>query len=275
MAINYATTYGKKAVDAFKLASITRGVLSDEFKFVADSGKSVKLFTVATAAMNDYQRTGTARYGTPEELQNTVQELTCTRERSFAFTIDALNAMDTGNVHAAAAALRKQIDEVITPEIDQYTLGKLAAGVTSNKVTGATTKDNAYEQFLELAAMLDEAKAPRANRVAWINSAFYKFIKQDPAFMKASDMAQQMLVNGQVGEIDGVKLIVAPSSYMPEGVNVIMAHKDAAIQPVRLESYTTHENPPGINGTLCEGLVYYDAFILDARKDAVAVVATA
>lgn len=275
MAINYATTYGKKAVDAFALASITRGVLSTEFNFVADSGKTVRLFTVATAEMNDYQRTGTARYGTPEELQNTVQELTCARERSFAFTIDALNAMDTGNVHAAAAALRKQIDEVVTPEIDKYTLGALAAAVTANKVTTAPTAENAYGLFLDMAAMLDEAKAPTANRVAWVSPTMYKYLKQDDAFVKASDMGQQMLVSGQVGEVDGVKIIKAPASYMPTNTHVIMAHKDAAIQPVRLESYMTHENPPGINGTLCEGLVYYDAFILDARKDAVAVLATA
>lgn len=273
MAINYATSYNKNVVDAFALASITRGVLSDDYKFVADSGKTVQLFTSTAVAMTDYTRSGTNRYGTPTELQNTVQEIACTRERAFAFTIDKLNAIDNPAM-AAGKALRKQTDEVITPEIDTYTLGALAAAA-AGKVATAPTAENAYSLFLDMAVLLDDAKAPRANRVCWVSPSMYKYLKLDDAFVKASDLGQQMLVSGQVGEVDGVKIILAPSSYMPANTHAVMAHKDAAIQPVRLEQYTTHENPPGIAGTLCEGLVYYDAFVLDAKKGGVAIIQTA
>jgi N4-gp56 family major capsid protein len=273
MAVNYATTYNKNVVDAFALASITRGVLSDDYKFVADSGKTVQLFTTTAVEMVDYTRSGLNRYGTPTELQNTVQEIACTRERAFAFTIDRLNAIDNPAM-SAGKALRKQTDEVITPEIDTYTLGVLAAAA-ENKVTTAPTADNAYGLFLDMGAMLDEAKAPRINRVCWVSPTMYKHLKLDPSFVKGSDLGQNMLVTGQVGEVDGVKIILAPSSYLPSNCHAVMAHKDAAIQPVRLEQYTTHENPPGIPGTLCEGLVYYDAFVLDAKKGGVAVLQTA
>ena len=274
MAVNYATTYNKNVVDAFALASITRGVLSDDYKFVADSGKTVQLFTSTAVPMVDYTRSGVNRYGAPTEVQNTVQELACTRERAFAFTIDKLNAIDNPAM-AAGKALRKQTDEVITPEIDTYTLGALAAAAAENKVETTPSAENAYSLLLDMGAMLDDAKAPRTNRVCWVSPSMYKFLKLDDAFVKASDLGQNMLVSGQVGEVDGVKIILAPSSYMPSDCHAIMAHKDAAIQPVRLEQYTTHENPPGIAGTLCEGLVYYDAFVLDAKKGGVAVIQTA
>lgn len=275
MAVNYAKSYSKNVVDAFALASITRGVLSTDYEFMADSGKSVQVFTSTAVPMVNYTRSGVNRYGTPKELDNTVQELTCSRERAFSFTIDSLNAIDNPAMEAGKA-LRKQTDEVITPEIDTYTIGALAAGCDAGHIIAtAPTKTNAYEVFLDLAAKLDDAKVPRMDRVAWVNSNFYKYLKLDPAFVRSSDLGQQMLVNGQVGEVDGVRIILAPASYMPTETNVVMAHKSAAIQPVRLEQYITHLNPPGISGTLCEGLVYYDAIVLAARKGGIAINQTA
>lgn len=38
---------------------------------------------------------------------------------------------------------------------------------------------------------------------------------------------------------------------------------------VKLESYKTHEDPPGINGTLVEGRICYDAFVLENKKKAI------
>lgn len=34
--------------------------------------------------------------------------------------------------------------------------------------------------------------------------------------------------------------------------------------------YNIHENPPGISGWLIEGRTYYDAFVLNNKKDAIA-----
>lgn len=74
--------------------------------------------------MNDYTSTGANRYGTPAELEDSVQELTLTKDRSFTFTIDKSNYQDTGMLKEAGAALQRQIDEVIIPELDIYRLAK-------------------------------------------------------------------------------------------------------------------------------------------------------
>ena len=37
----------------------------------------------------------------------------------------------------------------------------------------------------------------------------------------------------------------------------------------KLDDYKIHQDPPGINGNLVEGRVYYDAFVLDAKKDGI------
>jgi N4-gp56 family major capsid protein len=272
MTVNYASSYAKQTVQAFTLASLTRGALSGRAVFVADSGKSVKVFTNSTATMNDYKRTGANRFGEPTDLQNTVQEMTCTRERSFSTVLDGLNGIDQGaTMEEAGAFLRRQIDEVITPEIDTWTLSKLAAGA-GNTITKAVTAENAYETFLDANAALDEAKTPIADRKAWITPEAYKFLKLSDGFIKASDIAQNMLIKGQIGEIDGVALVKAPASYMPEGVSMILAHKEAAAQPIRLEQFNIYPKAQGYSGPVVEGLVYYDAFVFDARNKSVCVV---
>lgn len=277
--MNYASTYSKQTVQAFTLASLTRGRLKGKATFAADSGKAVKVFTNGTAAMNDYKRTGENRFGTPTDLENTVQELICTRERAFSTVLDGVDGIDLGATQEEAAAfLRRQIDEVITPEIDAWTLSKLAAACTAdngNVITATVTKDNAYSTFLDACEVLSNANTPLAGRVAYVSSAFYKAIKQDASFIKATELAQDMLVKGQVGEIDGVAIIMVPAAYMPSGVSCIVMHGEAACQPIRLEQFNIYPKCQGYSGPVIEGLVYYDAFVYDARVKSVCAVKTA
>ncbi|MPM89638.1 hypothetical protein SDC9_136750 [bioreactor metagenome] len=91
----------------------------------------------------------------------------------------------------------------------------------------------------------------------------------DNMFIKASDIGQKMLVNGQVGEVDGWKIVPVPSSYMPQNRDFICVHPAATVAAEKLEDYKTHDNPPGINGWLVEGRVRYDAFVLDSKNKAV------
>lgn len=100
--------------------------------------------------MGDYTTEGASRYGTPEELGNEVQEMTLAKDRAFTFTIDKKSEDDTMGTMEAGAALRRQIDEVVIPEIDTYRIAKLVAGADAGNIVKdtAVTKANAYEKFL-------------------------------------------------------------------------------------------------------------------------------
>lgn len=267
MAINYATKYAAAIDERFKLASVTAGAVNQNYDFTGV--KTVQVYSTPTVAMGDYSREGTNRYGAPTELQDTLQELTMTRDRAFTFTIDRGNYEDQMKVKEAGAALNRQIDEVITPEIDIYRIAAIAAGAGNTSAAAAITKDNAYETFLDGINALTEAKAPMGGRIAYISPAFYKAIRLDESFIKASDMAQNMLVKGQVGMIDGVPLISVPTSYMPTNTAFIITNPIACCAPIKLAEYKVHDNPPGINGWLVEGRVYYDAFVLENKKGAI------
>ena len=270
MAVNLASKYEKKVDERFKLKSLTESAVNHEYDWVGVN--AINVYSVPTVAMNDYVTTGTTRYGTASELQNTIQTMTLTRDRSFTFTIDRKNYQDSQMVMEAGKALARQIDEVIVPEIDVYRLAAMsAAAVANGHVSAATviTASNAYSSLLKAGEFLDEDKVPMTGRIAFVKPSFYNFLKQDNAFIKASEIAQKMLINGQVGEVDGVKIVKVPSTYLPANHEFILTHPVATVAANKLEDYKTHDNPPGINGWLVEGRKRYDAFVLENKKNAI------
>ena len=268
MAINYAAKYSGKVAERFKLKSLTEGAVNRDYEWSGVS--TVTVYSVPTVPMGNYSLSGLARYGTPAELQNTKQDLTVSKDRSFAITIDKKSLDDTVGAMEAGKALARQTDEEIIPEVDIYRLAAMSTAAIANSATAAAavTKDNAYIKFLAGTEWMGEKKVPMNGRRAFVSYAFYSLIKQDPSFMLASEMAKEELETGVVGKIDGVKIIPVPSTYLPANTSFIMCHPSATVGVTKLEDYKTHDNPPGINGVLIEGRIRYDAFVLDAKKDA-------
>lgn len=267
MAINLATKYSSKVDERFTLKSLTEGIgLNQDYDW--EGVKTISVYSIDNATMNNYTRTGTSRYGTPTELGDTKQDYTLSKDRSFSTTIDKGNNTEQLMVKSAGKFLSRQTNEVIIPEIDVYRLATWSAAAIANSKTAteATTASNAYVQFLAAQAALDEAKIPVAGRVCFVTPAYHNFLKQDSSFIQASDMAQKMLVNGQVGEVDGVKIIKAPSTYFPANHAFILMHPKVSVSPKKLEDYKVHENPPGISGHLIEGRIIYDCFVLEQKK---------
>ncbi|MCD8376748.1 MAG: N4-gp56 family major capsid protein [Oscillospiraceae bacterium] len=268
MAVNYASKYSEKIDERFTLGSLTGGAVNQDYDWIGV--ETVNVYSVPTVAMNDYSTTGTNRYGDPTELGNNVQELKVSQDRSFTFTIDKKSRDDTQMTMEAGKALQRQIDEVIIPEVDTYRLNVICAGAGST-VEGDVDSTNAYEAFLNAQEKLDEAAAPQGGRICYCTSAYYKCIKLDEAFTKMGDLATNISIHGQVGEIDGVPVVKVPSSYLPSNANFVITNPACTPAPSKLTEYTIHENPPGISGWLVEGRVRYDAFVLDNKASAICV----
>ncbi|MDO5398223.1 MAG: N4-gp56 family major capsid protein [bacterium] len=272
MAINYAAKYSSQIDERFSVEALSAPAVNQDFDFVGV--KTVNVYSVPTAPMNDYSRTGSNRYGTPNELENSVQELTMTQDRSFTYTIDRGNYNDTQMINSAGASLQRQIREVIVPELDKYRFKTICEGAGTT-ITGNMSKSNVYGLFLDAQEALMDKNAPGGGRIAYVSSAFYKLIKQDETFIKQSDIAQSIALRGQVGTVDGIPIIPIAKSYMPDGVNFFITNRIACTSPVKLSEYKIHDNPPGINGWLVEGRLYYDAFVLNNKKNAIYVHKTA
>jgi hypothetical protein len=276
MAINLASKYSKKVDERFSLASITDNIgLNKEYDWTGV--KTVTVYNISTAQMNNYNRTGTSRYGTPDELEDTKTDYSLSKDRSFTYTIDRGNYTEQLMVKQAGKSLARQIREVVVPEIDAYRINawSTAAVANSHVATAAITASTAYSKLLDANEALDEDKVPQVGRICFATPKYYNLLKQDDAFIKAGDLSQKMLINGQVGEVDGVRIIKVPSSYFPENHAFLLIHPKCSVSPKKLEEYKIHDNPPGINGWLIEGRVIYDCFVLEAKKDAIFVHKTA
>ncbi|MEG0133110.1 MAG: N4-gp56 family major capsid protein [Clostridium sp.] len=270
MAVNLASKYSDKVVERFSQKSLTDNGLNKDYSW--EGVKTVSVYSIPTVAMGDYSRTGAnGRYGVAAELQNTIQNLTLSKDRGFTFIIDKGNKTETMGVMEAGKALARQTDEVVVPEIDTYRLNAWAIA-TNTQTTGAAAavdKTNAYTLLLNAQEKLDEALVPADGRLCYCTPAYYNLLKLDPNFILASDVAMEKRITGQVGEVDGVKIIKIPSTRMPLKTPFILIHPSCSCSPLKLEDYKTHNNPPGVSGDLVEGRVIYDCFVLDSKGKAI------
>ena len=267
MAINLALKYSDKVSERFKKSSVTAGVSNQDYDF--DGVKSVVVYSVDTAPLGDYTRSGTLRYGTPAELGDTTQVLTMTQDKAFTYTIDKGNQKEQFNIKGAAKSLRRQIDEVVVPTMDKYRLEVWSKNAGNIKATNAPVANTIVSLIMDGTATLDNALVPESGRTLFVTASGYKLLKQNPDFLNIDDLGKEALVKGQVGEIDGMRVIKVPDSYLPEGVRWLITHKSAIMGPAKLLDYKIHKDPPGINGDLVEGRIIHDAFVLEAKANAV------
>lgn len=266
---NYALKYSGKVDEKFKLGALTNGLVNNDYDWLGVS--TVKVYSIPTVGLNDYDMNGGfSRYGTPDDLQNDVQELTITQDKSFTFTIDRKEYDDAMMVMEAGKALARQIDEVVVPTVDAYRISKIVAGAPEGNVITKTT-EGAYEAFLKVQTVLSNKKAPLQGRVCVGSYDYYAQIKQDSSFTKSGDLATAISMNGVVGTIDGVPFIPVPSSYLPEDVDFVITNAMTTVAPFKLQEYKVHDNVPGISGWLVEGRVRFDTFVLKNKADAIGV----
>ena len=276
MAQNLAAKYSDKVDERYKLKSLTDAGVNQDYDWAGVN--TVNIYNVATASMGNYSRSGTSRYGSPTDLGTTLTSYTLSRDRAFTYVIDRGDWSESMYVTEAGKSLAREIDEVTVPEVDKYRLSawNLSAHSTKQHTTdlSATSTSNAYSNFLDCQRILSDNKVPINGRIAFFTPAYYNFLKRDSSFAKNADLAYTDLKNGQIGEVDGVPLILVPSSYMPFDTDLIMVHPSATTAPLKLEDYKIHDNPPGINGWLVEGRIIYDAFVLAAKTGAIAIHST-
>lgn len=270
MAVNYASKFSPLVDEAFEKEALTNSIVNNAYDWSGVS--TVNIFSIPTVELIDYTITGANRYGTPAELENTVQTLTVSQDKAFTFTIDKKSEQDTVGTMEAAAALGRQIRQVVIPTIDKYRLAKLDAGCPASHIVVETvTKSNAYEEFLKVQEKLDDDIAPTGGRVVFVTPAFYNKVKLDSAFVKSGDLATRIAITGQVGAIDGIPVVNAPTSYFPANVDFIITNPIVMPSPVKLAEYKIHDDAPGISGALLEGRIRFDAFVLAQKANAIGV----
>lgn len=267
--INLATKYSKKVQERFYQESLTQSSFSKDLDMEFTGVKSVRVSEINTVPMNDYTRSGTSRYGEPQELQDSVQEFIMTKDRSFTFTIDKGNDAEQQYIKKAGRAVSRQLREVVTPEIDTYRFKIWFANAGLGAAVAAPTKTTIYGMIVDAMAEMDNHLVPKQGRTLYVSTTAYKALFQSPEFLSLEKIGSKIVSKGQVGTILNMPVIYVPDTYLPDSVYFAVILKDAAISPVKLHEYNIHKDPPGISGHLAEGRFIYDAFVRGAKMDGI------
>lgn len=271
MAVNYTTKYESKIAERFKLGSVTASAAGNDYSFVG--AKTIKVYSVDTVALNNFDRTaGANRFGAVANLGDTVQEMTCTQDKSFTFAIDAGDQSDQAIEKAAGKALRREIDEVVTPTMDKYRLDAWAKGAGNiYTASAALTKNSIHGAIIDLNAMLTEDLVPVEGRTLFIGVDAYKLLVQADVIVGNDALGKKAVSRGEVGEVDGCVVKPIPTSWMPDGIPFMIKYRGCTVDPVKLQHYDVLSKVQGFDGPVVQGRVYYDAFVLGAKKNGIGV----
>ena len=272
MAINLTTKFLPYTDELFATESKKSLLTNNDFDWTG--AHTVKVYKVGTSEMTDYNRnpvegfTG-SRYGIVKDLDATTEEFTLKKDRSFTFAIDKLDTDETAQQLAAASALARQQRQVVIPEVDAYTYGVMAENAGHKPEAVELTEDNIYTEITNANNALDNAEVPETDRQLVVSPDVYTLMKRNKDIVMETDITAEMRLRGVIAMVDGAQVIKVPASRLPENFGFMLAHPVATVAPTKLEDYKIHLDPPGISGSLVEGRICYDAFVLDNKKNAI------
>ena len=266
MSITLTEKFAEKVDERYHPISVTNAGTNQNYDW--DGAQTIKVTSVGTVAMKDYDReTGYGAVASADGLSNAIQVLTLTKDRYFRAKLDKMDEEESKI--KGGEVLARQLREVTIPEIEAYRLQVMCKAIVTNTQAIEQTK-TVYEHFLEANEKLDEANVPQVTRIAFANPAFINALKLDPNFIKSSDLSQEMLLKGQVGQVDGIPIIKTNTAWLKDdstnNFDCIIVDKNATVAPIKLAEYTANPNHPDFSGTVFQGRFYYDAFVLDMKK---------
>lgn len=271
MAIELATKYLPYVDEIFKAESKKSLLTNDDFDWTGSH--TIKVYKIGTAPMNDYDRAGTgenaSRYGKITDLEATTQTMLVMKDRSFTFVIDKLDSNETGGALEAATALARQVREVVIPEVDAYTYGKMCAGAGTKPAAIELTAANIYNEIIKATTVLDDNEVNETGRVLLVVPEVYQLMKDSDKIVLNTNIGDDLRRNGVISNLDGMNVVKVSSKRVPKNFGFMVAHPCATVAPTKLADYRTHQDPPGISGTLTEGRISYDAHVLGNKKMAI------
>ena len=267
--MNLATKYLKPIQERWEALSQISLVSSSRFVF--KGGKTFVIYSIPYAPLVDYTRNGLARFGTPNDLSRNIQTLTVSQDKGFALILDKGDEVQSDYAVGPGKALDNEIRRVIVPTYDTYCYKIMVDSAIANGHTSMTeiTSLNAHACLLAGIEHMNDRNVPMDGCVCYCTYHFANMLMLDQSFMRFGDRSQDMILRGELGMADGVKIVAVPASRLPSGSAFLLVHKDAVAAPRQIEEYRTHEDPPGLSGTLCEGRILFDCFVLDEHSDGI------
>lgn len=141
------------------------------------------------------------------------------------------------------------------------------AGTKPTAVT--LTEENIYTEILKAGNALDNADVPEDGRQLVVTPDVFVLMKRCKDIIMETNIGNDLRLKGVIANLDGANVIKVPAARLPKNFGFMLAHPVATVAPTKLEDYKIHEDPPGISGSLVEGRICYDAFVLENKAKAI------
>lgn len=260
MTVNLMTKYADKLAEAFTRESFTAGKCSSAFDFVGV--KSIKILSTLTQPLSDYSRTGTARYGTPADVQDTLQEMSLSQDKAFSLVIDKGDNSEQMMLKNAGMMMRKQQRERVVPAVDKWNLRKWAEGAGKVVLSAAPDKTTMIGLLLAAETFFEDNLVLASERYVYMSNARFENIRLASEFAGCDGLVNKFVVRGLRGSIGTLQIITVPSTTMPANVHFLAVYKNAVLAPHKIHEAKIHQDSPGISGHLMEGRDIFDAFVI-------------
>jgi hypothetical protein len=268
MSVNLVTKYAPQVEKKFTLDSVVMGKAKGKYSW--DGARTVKAIIPTTQSLTDYDATASAnRFGTPAELQDTLATYEVAKNRSFSIVIDKENNTSQMMVKAAGDMMKYEVEDVMIPEFDAHCLKKWVTGAGQYHTNSSLTKSNIVQEFADCMAALINQKTPTNNLTAWVGASNVALLLQAPEFVNIDSLGKDATRKGIIGEVHGCNIIRVPDSYLPTGVNFLMANPKALLAPVKIKTLRILTDAQGFDGAVLEGRMLYDAFVVKAKENGV------
>ncbi len=255
----------------FTIPSKTSELDNKDIKVDFEGRNAVTIRNWDTVAEVDYVRDGVNRFGTLNELGGGTQTLTLSQDKAATWSIDTGNFKDTDMTAEASSTIDRQIREVAVANKDIYNLAIIQAYAVANSqtATSALSSSDAFSKFLVQTAALTDALVPEEGRVVYMTETVYNLLRLDTTFTKACDDAYRDLKTGVRTMVNGVKVIVVPTSYLPVSTGYLFTHAKAHKSVSKIESARVLTEQRGVDGAICEYRRYHDFFVLGNKGTAI------
>ena len=267
MAINLSIKYAPNIEKGFSHDSFIKSHCKAKVDFVG--AKTVRVYSLNTTPLVDYQRSGSNRYGQLKDVQDTVLEYTMSQDKAFNGVVDKGDETEQAITNKAGQWLRQQIQERVVPAADKYALQRMVNYGHVGTISAKPTKSNIVSEIFKARVYFNNHRVPNSNRIIFVNADFIPEIMLSDEWLGLDNLAGKQIPNGVVGSVAGFTVVEVPADSFADGHYFTAIHSSAVAFPYKINSTKIHTDPVGINGAVIEGRQLYDVFVLGSKTDAV------
>lgn len=274
-AINLASAHSDQIGERYFMKSKIRDMILGKSNLEFDGNRKVIVHTPDPLPINQYQRSGSLRYGEPYDATDSTQEFELKYEWAFNGVYDKLNTSDSAALEKQShLMMRDQQDRSITPAIDRMALFEVAHHAGIVKTTSTFDKDSIHELISSAETdVFNESMTDEGEIFLLISASSYHILRNCPAYLQNDKISADMIKLGRLGEICNCQVKRLPDSYMPNNVHFMIVRKDAAFAHEKIFAANSYTDYPNIAGLQLQGAYYTGAGVRQEKNGGVFVLA--